>query len=99
MFSENFFEKITKNVIFRKLQGFVQSYFKARIATPEITLTPNYRFENFKICDCFFFNLSFLRNFEKIKEIVVSRKLKGFQTRNPCGNPYSTGLLISRLTK
>ena len=30
----NFFEKITKNVISRKLQGFEQLYLEARFATP-----------------------------------------------------------------
>ena len=44
-------EKIIKNVICRKLQEFEQSYWKAKFATPESTLTkPHYRDGNFKFC-------------------------------------------------
>ena len=47
-FSENF-EKITKNVISRKLQKIEESYLEARFATFDSTLTvPNYRFVNFR---------------------------------------------------
>ena len=42
-------KKSQKNVISRKLQGFEQSYLKARFATPESTLTaPCYRVKKFK---------------------------------------------------
>ena len=42
------FEKITINIISRKLQGFEQSNLEARFAIPDSTLTvPNYRVGNF----------------------------------------------------
>ena len=70
------FEKITKNVISRKLQRNEQSYLEARSAIIEITLTgSSYRFGNFR----FLKNnkrLSFLKNFEKITKNVISRKLQ-----------------------
>ena len=44
-----FFEKITKNVISRKLQRIEQSYLEARFAIFESTPTgPNYRVGNFR---------------------------------------------------
>ena len=47
-FQKNF-EKITKNVISRKLQRIEHSYLEARFAIFEITLTgPNYRVGNFR---------------------------------------------------
>ena len=50
---------------------------EARIAILESTLTaPNHRVGNFKFCELLF-NWSFLKIFEKITKIVVSRKLKG----------------------
>ena len=46
------FEKITKNIISRKLQGFEQSYFEARFAILDSTLTvPKYRVANFRFCE------------------------------------------------
>ena len=50
-----FIKKITKNVISGKLQGFEQSNWEAKLATPESTLTePHYRDENFKFCETFY---------------------------------------------
>ena len=58
------FEKITKNIISRKLQGFEQSYFEARFAILDSTLTvPKYRVRNFRFLKCI--NSSFLKIFEK----------------------------------
>ena len=46
------FDKITKNVISRKLQRIEQSYLETRSAIFEITLTgPSYRVENFRFCE------------------------------------------------
>ena len=59
------FEKITKNVISRKLQRIEQSYLEARFAIFESTLTgPNYMVGNFRFLKTDN-NLSFLRIFEK----------------------------------
>ena len=47
-------EKIIKNVISRKLQGFEQSYLEAKIATPESTLTePHHRDGNINFSEFF----------------------------------------------
>ena len=52
---KTFFEKITKNIISGKLQGFEQSKWDAKLATFESTLTePHYRYENFKFCEIFY---------------------------------------------
>ena len=49
-FSEYFLKK-SQNVISRKLQGFEQSYLKARFAILESTLNAsNYKVGNFKFC-------------------------------------------------
>ena len=73
------FEKITKNVKSRKLQGFGQSYLEARFSIFESTLTgPNYRFGNFRFLKNKN-NSSFLKIFEKITKNVKSRKLQGFE--------------------
>ena len=73
------FEKITKNIISRKLQGFEQSYLEARFAILDSTLTvPNYRVGNFRLLKNNK-NLSFLKNLEKITKNVISRKLQGFE--------------------
>ena len=70
------FEKITKNVISRKLQRIEQSYLETRFAILESTLTgPNYRVGNFRFLKTNN-NLSFLKNFEKITKNVISRKLQ-----------------------
>ena len=54
MFSWNLFEKITKNVISRKQQGFEQSNSEARFSTPEgIIRVSNYRMKIFKIFEHF----------------------------------------------
>ena len=46
------FEKITKNVISRKLQRIEQSNLEARFAILDSTLTvPNYRVGNFRFCE------------------------------------------------
>ena len=46
-----YYEKITKNVISRKLQKIEHSYLEARVAILEITLTgPNNRVGNFRFC-------------------------------------------------
>ena len=70
------FEKITKNVISRKLQGFEQLYLEARFAMLESTLRgPNYRVGNLRFLE----NdniLIFLKIFEKITKNVISRKLQ-----------------------
>ena len=69
------FEKITKNVISRKLQRIEQPY-EASFAIFESTLTgPNYRVGNFRFLKTIN-NLSFLKNFEKITKNVISRKLQ-----------------------
>ena len=71
-----FFEKITKNVISRKLQRIEQWYLEARFAILESTLTrPNYRVGNFRFLKNRI-NSSFLKNFEKIAKNVISRKLQ-----------------------
>ena len=65
------FEKITKNVIYRKLQGFEHSQLKARFAILDSTLTvPNYRVGNFRFIKNHN-NLSFLKFFEKITKNVI----------------------------
>ena len=70
--------KITKNVISRKLQRVEQSYFEARFAIFESTLTgPNYKVGNFRFCEKKI-NINFLKIFEKITKNVKSRKLQGF---------------------
>ena len=70
------FEKITKNVISRKLQGFEQSYLEARFAMLESTLRgPNYRVGNLRFLENDN-NLIFLKVFEKITKNVISRKLQ-----------------------
>ena len=70
------FEKITKNVISRKLQKIEQSYLEASFAIFEITLTgPNYRVGNFRFLKTINI-LSFLKNFEKITKNVISQKLQ-----------------------
>ena len=52
-------QKIIKNVISRKIQGFEQSYWETKFATPESTLTkPHYRDDNFKFCEIFYTKLS-----------------------------------------
>ena len=62
------FEKITKNVISRKLQEFEQSYLEARLAILDSTLTvPIYGVGNFRFLKKTN-NLSFLKNFEKKKK-------------------------------
>ena len=59
------FEKITKNVISRKLQRIEQSYLEARSAIFEITLTvSSYRVWNFRFCEKKI-NISFLKFFLK----------------------------------
>ena len=73
------FEKITKNVTSRKLQGFEQSYLEARFAIFEIFLTgPNFRVGNFRFCEkkSYKFSKNFLK---KITKNVISRKLQGFE--------------------
>ena len=73
------FEKITKNVISRKLQRIELSYLEARFAILESTLTgPNYRVGNFRFLKSNN-NVSFQKNFEKITKNVISRKLQGFE--------------------
>ena len=70
------FEKITKNVISRKLQGFEQSYLEARFAILESTLRgPNYRVGIFRFLENDN-NLSFLKIFEIITKNVISRKIQ-----------------------
>ena len=70
------FEKITKNVISRKLQRIEQSYLEAGFAIFESTPTgPNYRVGNFRFLKTDN-NLSFQKNFEKITKNVISRKLQ-----------------------
>ena len=70
------FEKITKNVISRKLQKIEQSYLEARLATFESTPAgPNYRVGNFRFLKTNN-NSSFLKIFEKIAKNVISRKLQ-----------------------
>ena len=71
------FEKITKNVISRKLQRIEQSYLEARFAIFESTPTgPNYRVGNFRFLET---DQSFLKNFEKITKNVISRKLQSIE--------------------
>ena len=68
------FEKITKNVISRKLQKIEQSYLETRFATFESCLTgPNYRVGDIRFLKTYN-NLSFLKTFEKITKNVISRK-------------------------
>ena len=74
-----FFEKITKNGISRKLQGFERSFLEARFAIFEITLTgPNYTFGKCRFCEKII-NLILLKIFSKITKNVISRKLQGFE--------------------
>ena len=69
------FEKITKNVISRKLQRIEQSYLEARFTIFEITLAgPNYTVENFRFCEKKIQNF-----FEKITKNVIYRKPQGFE--------------------
>ena len=74
-FLKKIFEKITKNVISRKLQRIEQSYLEARFTIFESTLTgPNYRVGNFRFSKTKN-NLSFLKIFEITKN-VLSQKLQ-----------------------
>ena len=58
------FEKITKNVISRKLQRIEQSYLETRFAILDCTVTvPNYRVGNFRFCEKIYYKFS--ENFEK----------------------------------
>ena len=51
LFFLKLFEKITKNVIRRKLQGFVTSDLEAESETPGSAMKePQYRDANFKLC-------------------------------------------------
>ena len=71
-------EKIIKNVISRKLQGFEQSYLEAKIATPESTLTePHRRDGNIKFCDFFISKFSEFFFFENLKKTSYL-ELQGF---------------------
>ena len=72
------FEKFTKNVISRKLQGFEQSYLEARFAILESTLSgPKYRVGKFRFIKNN--SLRFVKIFEKFTKNVISRKLQGFE--------------------
>ena len=73
-FFGNLFEKITKNIISRKLQIFERSYLESRFTTPESTLTaPYYRVKKFQILKK---KNNFFENF--LKKNVISQKLKEF---------------------
>ena len=72
------FEKITKNVISRKLQRIEQSYLETRFAILDCTVTvPNYRVGNFRFCEKNYYKFS--ENFEKNTKNVTSRKLQNFE--------------------
>ena len=75
------FEKITKNVISRKLQRFEQSHLEARLATPWSTLTiPNYRVGTSKFEKKI--TLNFLKIFEKITKTSYLENYKDLRSHN-----------------
>ena len=88
----------------RKLKRFEQAHSKARLATPESTLTvSNYRIEILKVSE--FFKSSFLKKSLKTSDVENYKDLRSeiwtqdSKPQNLPGQPSTTRLIISNFQK